>query len=136
MESKIILWTEDLSTGIIWQDYQHREFLNITNELIKTFFEKKGRIEIDKTLVYLDKYAINHLVTEELYMKKLVYPNFDAHFAQHQIFRSFVDEMKEVATNKVSEGARICNKLNNWFVEHIKVTDTKLGAFLSTNSQK
>ena len=106
-----------------------------TNELITTFFKNKGHIEIDRALDYLDKYSINHLVTEELYMEKLDYPHFDAHLAQHEMFRGFIDEMKEYSTNKVTESARLCNKLNNWFVEHIKVTDIQLGEFLRVNSQ-
>ncbi len=38
MDNKIIVWSQELSTGIIWQDIQHREFLDISNQFTTTFF--------------------------------------------------------------------------------------------------
>ncbi|MCP4757038.1 MAG: hemerythrin family protein [Proteobacteria bacterium] len=136
MERKVILWTQELVTGIAWQDYQHREFLKTTNHLLDTFYREKGHIDIEATLIYLDRYAKDHFSIEERYMEVFDYPGLKDHKSKHRVFKDFVDEMKTVASDKVMDAARICNKLNTWFVDHIKTVDKELGRFLQEHAQK
>lgn len=135
MEKKIILWSDDLKTGIEWQDYQHREFLKLTNQIFDMFYERKGRIDIDLTVNFMEQYAQNHFGIEERYMTLLDYPARNGHKTMHLQFKAFINDIRTTPTDSVMESARICNKLNNWFVEHIKVVDKELGAFLKGKSQ-
>lgn len=136
MEKKIILWTPDLSTGISWQDYQHQEFLKFTNNLFDDFYANKGYVDIQPAVLHLEKYARDHFRIEERYMKLFQFPETEAHLTQHKAFREFVKNMKEIDENSALEGARLCNKLNNWFIEHIRETDQALGRFLEEQGQK
>ncbi len=136
MEKKIILWTEELATGIAWQDIQHREFLKFTNALFDEFYANKGYLELESSLQKMELYTRDHFKTEERYMDLFQYPESDAHKSQHQDFRQFIVDMKAVESNSTLEGARLCNKLNNWFVDHIKIIDQALGKFLAEKEQK
>lgn len=136
MEKNIILWTEDLSTGIAWQDIQHQEFLDFTNALFDDFYTNKGHLELDSSIERLELYTRDHFKTEERYMDLIQYPDSEEHKGQHKSFQEFVTDLKRVQHNSTLEGARLCNKLNNWFAEHIAVTDKALGRFLSEHGQK
>lgn len=135
MDKKIILWSTDHKTGIEWQDYQHREFLKLTNRTFDMFYEQKGRIDIDLTVDFMEQYAKNHFGIEERYMTLLEYPDKNDHKTMHLQFKAFINDIRATASDSIMESARICNKLNNWFVEHIKVVDKDLGRFLRGKSQ-
>lgn len=136
MEKKIILWTEALKTGIEWQDYQHREFLKMTNDLFESFYENKGQIDFEKTITQLERYGRDHFRIEERYMHLFDYPDLNQHIDEHQEFRRFTDDIRSTASTSILEAGRICNKLNNWFAEHIEVVDKKLGKFLREQDQR
>ena len=135
MEKKIILWTSDLATGITWQDYQHLEFLRFTNNLFDDFYSNKGAVEIDAAVLYLERYAKDHFNIEERYMNQFKYAASTEHKAEHRAFQEFINNMKDIDQASTLEGARLCNKLNNWFVNHIQKIDTALGEFLKQQGQ-
>jgi hemerythrin len=136
MKKKIILWTEALQTGIEWQDFQHQEFLEMTNRVFDMFYENKGYIDIDATIDRLEQYVRNHFTLEERYMARFDYPDQADHLKQHEAFKAFIEDAKARSKDSVLEAGRICNKLNNWFAEHIKSVDIQLGAFLREHNQR
>jgi hemerythrin len=136
MEKKIILWTEALQTGIEWQDYQHREFLDMTNRIFEFFYNNQGHIDIAGTVEYLERYVRDHFAIEERYMRRFNYPKSREHLKQHEAFEGFIEDIKSRAKDSVLEAGRICNKLNHWFAGHIKGEDTQLGAFLREQGQR
>ncbi len=129
-----IEWTPDLSVGIGDIDAQHREFIRLVagmpEELTESYDPKKA-VEL---IVFLEGYADRHFKTEEMYMSAYGYPAAAAHKALHDKFRAEIAIMRDKAEKE--DPAKIILEINrriyNWFVEHIKVTDTKLGGFLKS----
>ncbi len=136
LEKKIIIWSDELSTGIEWQDFQHQTFLDMTNSVFNAFYENKGQIDFEKIIEELETYARNHFSIEDRYMEIFDYPGKEGHLNQHHEFWKFIDDIKIASGRNILEAGRICNKLNNWFVEHIKLVDKKLGRFLLAKSQR
>lgn len=136
MDKKTIKWTEDLKTGIEWQDHQHREFLNMTNALFESFYENKGYIDIEQTIAFLEQYAKNHFCIEERYMVLFEFPEREDHIGEHGEFRRFIDDIRSHAKSSVLEAGRICQKLSEWFTHHVEVVDKKLGTFLREQHQR
>ncbi|MBU2510876.1 bacteriohemerythrin [bacterium] len=136
LEKKVIVWTEELSTGIEWQDFQHKEFLELTNSVFDSFYENKGKIDFEKTIDELERYAKQHFSIEDRYMALFEFPGTKDHQKQHEEFWAFIEDIKIASKRNILEAGRICNKLNNWFVDHIKVVDKKLGRFLQVKSQR
>jgi len=95
-----------------------------------------NRIGMDPSIRYLETYARSHLGIEERYMDLFAYPETAAHKVQHQVFREFIEDLKKTERSSTLEGARLCNKLNNWFTEHIRTIDQTLGLFLKAQGQK
>ncbi len=136
LEKKIIIWTEELSTGIAWQDFQHKEFLQMTNALFDSFYSNAGKIDFDKTIEQMENYARDHFSIEEIYMEMFGYQGTKGHLEQHESFRAFIEDIKSVSNKNILEAGRICNKLNNWLVDHIKIVDKKFGRFLQVKDQQ
>jgi hemerythrin len=136
LEKKIIIWSDELSTGIEWQDYQHKMFLAMANSVFNSFYENRGKIDFEKTIEELESYAKGHFSIEDRYMELFDFPGKDEHLDQHQAFWEFIDDIKVASKRNVLEAGRVCNKLSNWVVEHILGVDKKLGEFLQTKSQR
>jgi hemerythrin len=125
-------WTPDLSVGIGDIDAQHREFIRLISGMPKELgaeYDTKKAIEL---IAFLESYADIHFKTEEMYMSAYSYPHLNAHMSLHNKFRAEIKVMKSMA-EKEEAGSLILEinrRIYNWFVEHIKVTDTKLGDFL------
>lgn len=129
---ELIEWTPDLSVGIGEIDAQHREFIRLVAALPKELnagYDTKKAVEL---IVFLEGYADRHFKTEEMFMSGYSYPAKDAHQALHDKFRAEIAVMKSKAEKE--EAAKVVLEINrriySWFVEHIKVTDRKLGDFL------
>jgi hemerythrin len=127
-----IEWTPDMSVGIGEIDAQHREFIRLIAgmpEKMSAGYDTKSAVEL---VAFLEGYADRHFTTEENYMSVYSYPALGAHKVLHDKFRAEIKLMREKAEKE--EAARaildINRRIYNWFVEHIKVTDKKLGEFL------
>ncbi|MDX2471058.1 MAG: hemerythrin family protein [SAR324 cluster bacterium] len=123
-------WSDDLTTGQRWQDMQHKNFIRQINQLFYLFSNNGGKVDIEEQLVFLRKYADEHFGLEEKHMAQSSYPDIEPHIQQHESFRDFLEEIAEVADSSLLNSARLCNKLNLWFVEHIKEVDKKMAAYL------
>lgn len=69
-----ISWNDALSTGIAWQDAQHKELVKKTNELMNAMMQGKGAEEVDRIFRFLDEYVTVHFGAEEEAMLKYSYP--------------------------------------------------------------
>lgn len=121
-----IKWDENYSVKISLIDEEHRNFLEIINDAILTKQRDNGTEEILEILRSTTMYALNHFGTEEAYMKKFNYPEYESHKNEHHDFT-----MKTVAFCKnVTDGDdRILDDLleylQNWLLHHIQETDKK-----------
>ena len=129
---ELIEWTPDLSVGIGEIDSQHREFIRLITSMPRELDASYDSKKAAELIIFLEGYADRHFKTEEMFMSVYSYPNIDAHLALHNKFRAEIAGMREKAEKL--EAAKVILEINRriygWFVEHIKVTDMKLGDFL------
>lgn len=128
-----IEWSKNLSTGIEWQDKQHKELFNRMNSLMDAMNVGLGKEEVLKLFRFLDEYFIVHFDAEEHVMHKYNYPDVLDHITRHTYFIDEVGRLKEEADSKgVSTGLviQLQRKVVDWFINHIGTVDKKLGAFL------
>lgn len=128
-------WTEDLETGVNEIDDQHREIFRRINGLLDACNHGKGKNEVDKVIRFLDDYVITHFGTEEKYMIDYEFPDYSSHKGQHSRFiKDFFDLKKQFETE--GPGVHIVIMTNHmvvdWFLNHIRKIDKKLGEFLKT----
>ena len=130
---KAILWTEELATGLTWQDSQHQKFLLLIDNILQSFYEKKGNLDIEEAVNKLMNYVDEHFGLEEKYMNLSNYPESEAHKKLHLEFRNFLLDL-DSRKNSVMDSAKLCNKLSTWFVFHIQNIDVQLADYLKSKS--
>ena len=131
-------WTEALATGVETIDSQHRELFDAINRLL---LEDGGASaeEIPGVIVFLEDYVINHFGMEEVYMRRLSYPEFPFHKGEHVSFISdFYDLRDEFDANGATPeiADRMGRFIGDWLVNHIGKVDKALGAFLRERPKK
>jgi len=121
-----ILWNSSLETGHPEIDRQHRALLRAYNDLLKAMIDGRGRDEIQKTLVFLKDYTVEHFTMEERLMEMCDYAEAPDHKALHQEFVGKVTQFLgrfdrgAIVTISVMEFMRI------WLLGHIQGIDKQL----------
>lgn len=129
----LIKWKEDYSVGVKELDKQHQKLIELINNFNLLVEEHEKLNEIPSLIDKLFDYMEEHLKTEEGYMKKYNYPNYEEHVAEHENFfvnniKSFRNKSKE---KKLISSIEIMDFLTNWFVEHIQITDKEYTKFFN-----
>lgn len=125
-------WTPSLSTGIVWQDRQHRELFKKVNALLDAIDAGIGQTEVVKLLDFLDEYFVVHFEAEEQAMNLCNYPDTLAHLTAHTNFIDEMSRLKAEAAEHVTHELVIHTQLKvaDWFVNHIANIDKKLGEYI------
>ena len=135
MEKKLIQWSSALGAGIVWMDYQHETLIEKINFLYTAILEKKGEDLISETIIFVEDYIANHFALEEKYMEAYSYPERSEHVEAHEQFRRNMQDLKSFKNTKSEMLAEsLCYDLFEWFKNHIRTIDKKLGIFLQARS--
>lgn len=124
----------ELITGIDKIDEQHGAMLFLLNKLEKYFKEGKGEKAISDSLSFLENYVKTHFKTEEEYMIKYHYPDYEVHKLEHEKFRKdfAMKRLKILRGVSKSESILLLKSLRDWYENHILKTDIVLASFLKS----
>ncbi len=132
-------WTTDMQVGVEDIDVQHKELFVRINRLRTALSQGRGKVEINRTIRFLEEYVVEHFAGEERYMADLAYPYAGLHTTEHADFIRDFSMIKEklerleqdgmITTFAVIEAQR---KLYDWLVNHIARSDKVLGAYIAT----
>jgi hemerythrin len=128
-----IQWNEELATGVLEIDNQHKEIFARINRLLEASSQGKGKEEVGRMIDFLGDYVISHFGTEEKYMQKTGYPDYISHKSQHD---KFISEYGDVKKKFEKEGStstlviEVMNKSVHWLINHITKVDKVMAAYL------
>ncbi len=133
-----IEWSQSLSTGIEWQDFQHRELFSRINSLLDAMELGLGRSEVLKLIEFLDEYVVVHFDAEEQAMHKYGYPDTLAHLEEHTRFVDYVAGVRKDAEDGVSSGLviKVQSRIVDWLLNHVGGIDKSLGEFIKKAARK
>lgn len=124
-------WNESMSVGFEPIDCQHRELVQILNDLFDADTQGRGPEMISDILTRLINYTSEHFSAEERYFDKFGYPWSDSHKEEHQkllqqvhAFKESFDVRETVLTDEIK------SFLTEWIVNHIMGSDKKFGRYL------
>ncbi len=109
---------------------EHKKFIGILNKAIFAKKHNGNPEEIKEVLSEMVEYSHKHFSTEETYMIKFNFPEYQSHRNEHLDFKD-----KTIASyNKLVRGDyQIANDifefLKRWLINHIQVTDKKYRLF-------
>ena len=122
-----------MATGLKEIDDQHQRFLSLCAAIIDAAAKNETK-EIEKEKIEaLEKYAYVHFKTEQAFMFKYKYPDYDGHNRLHS---HFMDELKTIRSRALHGetgrlfSSEIKEKIYDWFVLHIEKNDLKMIAFI------
>ncbi len=138
---ELILWDENLLTGIEEIDNQHKDIVDAVNELCCVVIENKNKAEIKKILKKLDSYVANHFQTEENYMEQYGYKNILEHKDAHRYFTKTYEQIRysyfyvNVDNNPKEEiintySLHLCLILSDWIKIHFPIFDKEFADFI------
>jgi hemerythrin len=132
-----VAWIPDLETGNDTIDAQHKKLFMLTSDLVDACVGGQSAAVLDKTLGFLVDYTIEHFRDEEELQLRHHYPGYERHRKLHEAFTAKVGEL--VARHQ-AEGSsdKLASDVNSivvrWLVQHIRMEDTKIAAFLREES--
>jgi hemerythrin len=115
-------WSNDLDTGIVVIDKQHRRIVDYINEL-SAAHDKGDASVTSHVLNELVEYTLSHFSFEEELQEKANYPFLKAHKRVHEIFTRRVAEMQKRAANGEDVTDEVLSMLKIWLINHIKGDD-------------
>ena len=130
-----LVWTNDLATGVAWQDKEHKELFRFLDELVEAAARDAGKGALESAVASVDDYVVTHFHHEEKAMSRYNYPEALKHLEAHTYFIDDFSHIKEEYLLKgVLDGEKLARivveKVVGWWREHIITIDKPLGAFL------
>ena len=138
----LIVWNNDLVTGVAKMDEQHRILVNSINEANTRLASNFSADILNQITRDLLSYALYHFETEEELMREFSYAegrssDFETHQRQHRDFSNKVVEVREgIKAGNLISREDLLSFLNGWLVNHILKTDKQLAEFILINTGK
>ncbi len=118
-------------TGVDWQDFQHKQLIDLFEKVKKARENKKDANAFRYSVAFLVMYVHNHFSLEEAYMKKYDYPDKEYHMKQHKAYRQSMTEFRSSHQDYTEQAMdELIEKVYDWILNHILENDIKLGEFL------
>lgn len=133
----MIEWEDKYSVGVSIIDEEHKKLIDIINNVIAAKQHNNNQNELLKTLNEMVEYANTHFKTEETYMIKFRYPEYQYHKEEHLDYTNkTLAYQSRVVSGDLHVATEILEYLKSWLVEHIQRTDKKYTDCFNKNGLK
>lgn len=125
----LVEWEDRYSVEVDRVDDQHKNLLNMVNELHDAMKEGEGREKIGDILSEMKDYTEYHFNSEEELMREYDYPEdkYQEQLDEHQKFVEKISEFsKDYENGKLTVSMKVLDFLKNWLQNHILKVDSKL----------
>ncbi len=123
-----VAWNNFYSVGDPTLDWQHKQIVDIINELYEAMQNDSDRVVVKSILDSLLKYTLSHFKYEEQVLKDHKYPDLMSHVALHGKIRQKTRELQEQAD--LVKGHGMLHFLAEWWVGHIRHLHKKYMPYL------
>jgi len=128
-KSKVVL-TPDLFTNYEPMDRQHRRLFELVNRLSDSVADGHSNKELLPIIDSLADYTVTHFRDEEEILRKVKYPDLDAHIQIHKHFIATVSKARsDFSQGKGMVATELIKFLTDWLVLHIGVQDKKYSSY-------
>jgi hemerythrin-like metal-binding protein len=140
--TELIVWSQDLETGIAEIDFQHRNLVDTFNRAGAELGDDSNEVVWERFTYELLSYALYHFSTEEKLATQHAYDQENeeeaqAHQAQHRYYTKQLTAIREqLRLGVLVEKARFLDFLRNWLIEHILHTDQQLATFIHDKARQ
>ncbi len=140
----LIDWNDNIALDISEIDNQHKQLVNIINEMFDAMKDAKGNDIINDILKKLVDYTDYHFVTEERYFDQFRYSESEHHKKEHRYLVEQVNEFKkafdEGKTKRDGSDSALTvdlwKLLKSWLINHIQISDKKYASLFKEKGVK
>ena len=132
-DAVLVVWEDSFATEIPMLDDQHRELINLTNQLYRACLTGNDAVEsaFQQAMTRMVEYVRFHFSAELKLLHKIKYPQYGDHKVQHD---SLIKQILEAA-NEYKSGRRFVphnfvRTLKDWVFGHIAVYDRAYAAYI------
>lgn len=122
----LLQWREYYSVGVPSVDHEHRELINMINDMYERMSQDAGQHEVEDFLGEVHSLISSHFALEEAEMREHGYSRFREHKADHERLldeiRDIMDEVHERGFDPHDLGQRLAS----WFGIHFQTHDALL----------
>lgn len=130
-------WQEEYSVQIKEIDDQHRELVEMIDELYTTMVQRRSHEVLGQLLDRLVLFCDKHFAAEEALLQAHDYPYLDQHKEIHDKMRSKVRSLQQnFKSGKTKLTIETSIFLKDWLDKHILGTDHKYAPFLNAKGVK
>lgn len=124
----LIAWRPEFETGIADVDHEHRELVDLINELHAALEAGASKDEVAKFLGEVFARISAHFALEETIMRKHHYDEYVEHKADHE---KLLDDIRDIMDAHAADAYfdyrdALASAVRDWFVEHFKTKDARL----------
>lgn len=125
------VWKPGFALGIDEIDLQHQTLLKHLNDCIRYASDHGSSVDTHGIIDDLKAYARLHFTAEESLLRKIGYPESDAHQQHHRLFEEQLTQMgKAVAAGEKHAVTSLVSFLKDWYMEHVLVEDKRYAAYM------
>ena len=121
-----IHWSSRYETGIPAIDQEHRRLFEAMNELIAAFRRGDPRPEVRKVVDLLVNYTMEHLQTEEDWMRDHSFPGLEAHRLEHEAMKTTVLGLVQQFEAGEDLTMKVTVLMADWLQYHLDGSDLAL----------
>ena len=128
----LIEWQKEFETGVAEVDHEHKELVELVNELHAKLGAGASREEVSAFLGEIFAKISSHFALEETVMRKYQYDEYLAHKTEHE---TLLDDLRDIMDNFeagtfLDYEAALGHAVRDWFVNHFKTKDARLHRLL------
>lgn len=123
----LLQWNDAFSVGVAEVDHEHREMIELINELHATLVRDSTAPEVEEFLGEVHARIAAHFALEESVMRQKRYDELEAHKTDHE---QLLDDIRDIMDaydedSHLDEGA-LAARLSDWFSVHFRTHDARL----------
>jgi len=123
----LITWRDEFSVNVDAVDHEHREMIELINELDEAMGADADQATVVAALGEIYARIAAHFALEEKIMRDANYTRFAAHKQDHEML---LDELLDVVDGVDDDGrydrVDLSRTLDRWFSDHFRTHDAKL----------
>lgn len=123
----LIEWKDEFSVGVASVDLEHRQMIDLINDLHGLVGDNASEEEVSTMLGEIFAQISAHFALEEKFMRETRYPHFPDHKGDHE---KLLDELRDIMDRVEDDGrydeTALSNELREWFTNHFRTHDALL----------
>ncbi len=123
----LLQWKNEYSVGIASMDDEHREMIDLINDVYTKLGDSPDAATIESCLEEIFSTISLHFALEERIMRDSGYDEYEAHKEDHEELLDEIRDLMDSFEANPKEGARsLERRLSDWFAKHFASFDARL----------